>query len=340
MHSRLRKGFKTILTFSLFLLFLGSMVAQNGENPFELAPRAGTTTSLNKKAAPEVNAEEDVGEEEEEEQKELTSGDTTLENPFALTPASENKEKTKKKNRLKPVETSPSTSDNISSTNGVKPNLTEARTRRLVFSLILLDLILIAVVLTLLRNFFQKSYDSFTNDNLLSQVFRERQAGVLLPFLIFYCLFFYNLALFTFLITDYYELPLNLGPLPTFLYLFLGICLIFFGKHLLLRIVGYIFPVDQELRKYSFTIMIFGIITGFFLLLANLLIAYGPDSLTKYAIYISLIIFALIYFFRTIRGLFIANKFLWFHKFHFLLYICTVEIAPAIIVLKLILNQI
>jgi len=40
-----------------------------------------------------------------------------------------------------------------------------------------------------------------------------------------------------------------------------------------------------------------------------------------------------------LRGLLLANKFVLFHKFHFLLYICIVEIAPVVLVLKLIFSQ-
>lgn len=315
------------MSFFFFLLFLGSMMAQNGENPFELVPRAGTNVKVSTKKVPKVEADTIAAE--------AKSAQTALdENPFALKPAASNKGKAKRRNKEK------ATTNSENSSAEIQPQPTDTKVRRFIFSIIILDLILVAIMLTLMRNFFEKSYISFINENLLNQVFRERQAGTLIPFLIFYVLFFYNLSLFIYLLIEHYNLPIVLNPLPTFLYILLGVSLAFFGKHLLLRIVGFIFPIDQELRKYSFTIMIFGIIIGFFLLLANLLIAYGPGSITKYIIYTSLGIITLIYLFRTLRGLFIGNKYIWFHKFHFLLYICTVEIAPAIIMWKLILNQI
>lgn len=328
MLSRLQKGHKSIISCAVLLLLLGSIVAQNGNNPFELVPRAGTKET--KKNTAEIDQEIAVN---PPDQTDLS------ENPFALSPPARNPEKARKKRTFKPDDNPVTAITEDANQDNIQPKTIEVRTKRFIFSIVILDLILVAIVMTLLRNFFQKSYNSFINDNLLSQIFRERQAGTLIPFLIFYVLFFYNLALFSFLLINHYELPLSMPPLTTFFYLLFGVSLVFFGKHLLLRIVGYIFPVDQELRKYSFTIMIFAIITGFFLLLVNLLIAYGPDNMTKYVIYISLIIIGIIYLFRSLRGLFIANKYLWFHKFHFLLYICTVEIAPAIIMLKLILKQ-
>lgn len=324
-----KKGSK-ILPLPFFILFFwGMAVAQNGDNPFELVPRVGTqsATPVSETQVDTSIAEVATTEIEEAEPKG---------NPFALVPAFEGKIKPHKKSR-------PAASEKESEIAPAAPPIiskgTSLKAKRFVFSAIILDLILVTIVLTLLRNFFQKSLSSFINDNLLSQVFRERETGTLIPFLIFYVLFFYNLALFLFLLLGFYEVPIEQNALKSFLYILAAVIFAFLGKHLLLRVVGYIFPVGKELKKYSFTIMIFGIITGFFLLVANLLIAYGPDFLTKYIVFLSFGIIILIYLFRSLRGIFIANKYFWFHKFHFLLYICTVEIAPAIIVLKLLINE-
>jgi hypothetical protein len=47
----------------------------------------------------------------------------------------------------------------------------------------------------------------------------------------------------------------------------------------------------------------------------------------------------LIYLFRSLRGLFVGARFLAFHKLHFLLYLCAVEIAPVAIAIKWILTN-
>ena len=49
-----------------------------------------------------------------------------------------------------------------------------------------------------------------------------------------------------------------------------------------------------------------------------------------------LIIFGITVF-CILRGLFLASKYLSFHKFHFFMYLCTVEIAPVLVVVKLLL---
>ena len=78
----------------------------------------------------------------------------------------------------------------------------------------------------------------------------------------------------------------------------------------------------------------FSIALGILLIPFNLLIAYGPDDAVSGVIVLALIMIALVYAFRFIRGVFIAGRFVALHLFHFLLYICTVELAPALIVAK------
>jgi hypothetical protein len=70
----------------------------------------------------------------------------------------------------------------------------------------------------------------------------------------------------------------------------------------------------------------------------NLLIAYAPEGFTPLLINGTLFILALFYVLRSLRGAFIANNYLLYYKFHFLLYLCTVEIAPALVLIKIISN--
>jgi hypothetical protein len=113
----------------------------------------------------------------------------------------------------------------------------------------------------------------------------------------------------------------------------------FLFKHLLLQIVGFVFPVKKEISAYNFTIIIFNIVLGFVIVPAIFFTAYAPAAIREYVIFGTAGVIALTYLFRGLRGLFIANRFLAWHKFHFLLYLCAVEIAPLLIVVKLLFNQ-
>ncbi|MCB0520284.1 MAG: DUF4271 domain-containing protein [Lewinellaceae bacterium] len=211
--------------------------------------------------------------------------------------------------------------------------------RRFLFITILVMLIMLTLIVTIFRILIEKVWKAFINDNLLNQLLREQGTGITLAYLILYSMFFVNAGIFTFLVAKQF----NIEPAPTNtggLFLCIGGILAFFLlKHAMLKVVGFTFPVQKEVAAYNFTIIVFNIIVGFFLVPAVLFAAYAPPTTIKYVIYGTVGLLSATYLFMSLRGLFIANRFIAWHKFHFLLYLCAVEIAPLLIVTKLLLNQ-
>jgi hypothetical protein len=211
--------------------------------------------------------------------------------------------------------------------------------RRFIFITILLMMIIMTLVVTLFRILIAKIWKAFLNDNLLNQLQREQSSGITLAYSILYVLFFINAGIFAFLTCKYFGLELARTNVGGLFLLIGGIAAFFLAKHLILRLLTFIFPIKKEMSTYQFTIVIFNIVLGLFLAIAVLFFAYAPSESTKYLMYGSLGLIAIAYLFRNLRGMFIANRFLSRHKFHFLLYLCAVEIAPIAVILKLLMSQ-
>lgn len=205
------------------------------------------------------------------------------------------------------------------------------------FTVLIGLVIFIAILFTMLREYFWKIYDAFRNDNLLNQLQREQGFLPNAPYLLWYSLFFITSGIFVFLLLDY----LNNLPFDGYwlnLYSCIGFVLAFFlFKHFLLSIISWLFPIKKEIRTYNFSIVIFNIIIGLILVPFIIFIAYGSPGMVKIFFYLALGLVLIIILFRYLRGLFISGKYLVSNKFHFLLYLCTVEIAPVIVLIKLIL---
>ncbi len=211
--------------------------------------------------------------------------------------------------------------------------------KRFIFITILVMMIILTLVVTLFRILIAKVWKAFLNDNLLNQLQREQSAGITLAYSILYALFFINAGIFTFLACRYFNLEIARTNIGALFLLIGGLAAFFLTKHILLGFMEFIFPIKKEMSTYQFTILIFHIILGLFLSIAVLFIAYAPADTTKYLLYGTLGLIALTYLFRNLRGMFIATRFLSRHKFHFLLYLCAVEIAPIAVILKLLLSQ-
>jgi hypothetical protein len=197
-------------------------------------------------------------------------------------------------------------------------------------------LALTATLYLFFRALYRKAYRAMFNDNLLSQLYRERSGGNLGGFILTYLLFLLSAALFINLLaikTGYASITF---PNYQFMWLLGIISTVFVAKHLALALIGYIFPIGKEASRYSFTIMIYAIVLGPLLALACLALAYAEPQLQPVLLYAVAGLVVVAYLIRSLRGLFIANRFLVGHGFHFLLYLCAIEIIPLLWIYKLV----
>lgn len=294
---------KTLLIFGLLLLSVWSAPAQTSGNPFELTYRLKDTSAAQAVPLPAEGH-----------------------NPFDLIAPTIDKPHTRAKATIARPKKTPLTKAELGNDNSF------------VFTVQIIGLLFLTLLITLMRSIFQKATRSIFSENMLNQVYRERTSGLLIPFLTAYSLFFYNAGLLLFLLLlRYFEAPFYYPYWATLLMCIAVVLAAFMIKHLLVAIVGALYPVSKEASMYSFTIMIFAIALGVALTPLNLAIAYVrvPNAASLF-VYISFCVVGVIYLLRTFRALSIANKFLIYYKFHFLLYICAIEIAPVMVLIRMI----
>lgn len=197
------------------------------------------------------------------------------------------------------------------------------------------SLLLTALSITFFRGLYTKCYRAALSDNLLSQLYREREGSGLLPFALIYVVFLLCSGLFAYQLNLHWN-QVAAGPIQQQTFVLSGLIFgVFFIKHLVLSILGYVFPIAKETKLYSFSIMIFAILAGLILAPVNLLLAYSPLTWREPVIYGTLGLIGLLYLLRIVRGIEIANRFIFLHQLHFLLYICAIEIVPVLFLYKL-----
>jgi len=294
----------------LLLIFSNSLVAQNSNNPFEIVPRLDPVIRQaieDKKATGAPDNPFDI----------IRSGSTI---PRATKPS--------------PKPEAPKTVVEETPQNAPVLLGDDKGYRRFLFITVLVMLIVLTLLFTLFRSVIGKAWQGFLNANILNQLYRERSLVTTVPYLILYVLFFLNAGIFAMLLAKYYNIPIassNIGALSLCVG---GIGAFFLMRHALLNLVGLIFPIDKETGVYGFSLTIFNIIMGLLLVPMILFVAYSPDALAKTLIPVFLFLLAGMYLYLLLRGLLIANRYVLLHKFHFLLYICAIEIAPLVIVVK------
>lgn len=211
--------------------------------------------------------------------------------------------------------------------------------QRIDFGVTTFVLLTLAFFMTLLQGPIAKVFQAFANENAFNQIYREREGRGFGVYNILYFSFLINLGVFLFYILHHFQIHFNANLVLQLSICVVGVLVAFSLKHLVLGLIGLIFPVSREVSRYNFIMLIFGSSLGLLLGPINILLAYGPQSLHEVLIWGTISTIGLVYAFRSVRSLWLAGRIFASHQFHFLLYICTVEIAPVLTVVKLVLNQ-
>ncbi len=204
------------------------------------------------------------------------------------------------------------------------------------FSVLLVIFCLLTFSVASNRTSVGRAWAGFLNDNSLNLAQREASGLVgSTPYYMLYLNFLLNAGVFVFLVTRIFQGD-NFNNLGFLLICIGGAFFAFLFKHVMLNGVSFLFSKEQEARRYNFLIIIFKCVLGLFLVPFNFLIAFAEKSDYKSLLAFWMLGLVLIfYMYRALRSTSIGIKFLSSSPFHFLLYLCTVEIAPVLLLVKL-----
>jgi len=179
-----------------------------------------------------------------------------------------------------------------------------------------------------------KAWLSFLSDNGLNVMQREAFGLVgNAPYYFLYGSFVLNAGLFIFLVVRTFTKEAY-NNLPFLLMCIAGAGLAFITKHLLIKSVGWLFPVTKETERYNFLMIVFNCVLGLFLMPFNFLLAFATEYFRFFLVFWTLGLVGIFYLYRALRAADIGVKFLGTDQFHFLLYLCVVEISPVLLVIK------
>ncbi len=213
----------------------------------------------------------------------------------------------------------------------------ETYSKNFLFWIFLITLSLMAVVVANARSSVRNAYQALLSNNALRQIYRLQAGWGNIAQLALYLLFLLNAGIFAFLMVYRFLGHPPMNQFWTFLYCVAGVSLAFLIKHTILYIISSVFPIAKEVKLYNFIIITSGILLGLILLPLNIFIAYSPEILGNMLTYIAFGAIGIVYLVRSLRSLSVASPFLATDQFHFLVYLCAVEIAPLMVLTKLLI---
>lgn len=206
--------------------------------------------------------------------------------------------------------------------------------------LLLLSVAMIAYLRASYPKRFTEFFRAVLDMRFASQLVREEKVLSQRVSVFLTLIFFITVSAFLFLLCRYYNLQIFSGNnVLVFSKILLSVFLLFVFRIILVELTGFIFNAQNEFSFYNFHVFLFNKALGFALIPVLLGLLYANTIPQEVFIYAGIILFAISYLTRLIRGLNIGMAKQGFNKFYLFFYFCTLEILPVVVLAKIILKH-
>jgi hypothetical protein len=212
-----------------------------------------------------------------------------------------------------------------------------ARTNAELFYVIAAVVFFLALIRITFTKYFSDLVRAFFNPTLSQRQLREQLSQTPFPALLLNVFFTLSSGLYLFVILRYARYITVRDPLvliPVFMGLFMVIYVV---KYAFLRFTGWLFNYPEVTGGYVFTLYMVNKMLGVALLPFILVVAFADAAVATVAVNISVILIILLFAYRYVRSYALVKNQIFFNKFQFFIYLCGFEIAPVLIIGKLVL---
>jgi len=200
----------------------------------------------------------------------------------------------------------------------------------------------LVLYLALMRLFFYKYMNTmftlFFRATLRQQQLREQLLQAPLPALLMNVFFVVSLATYCTFLAVHFKMPFADNFWTTLLYAIILIACIYFVKFIFLNIVGWIFGISNVTDTYIFIVFLINKMIGIFLLPVIALLAFPSPTLLPVMLMLSYILVGGMLFYRFIISYRPVRSEIKVSRLHFFLYLCAFEIAPLLLIYKVLLT--
>ena len=194
------------------------------------------------------------------------------------------------------------------------------------------------ILFAFLKHVFDKQLtvivQSFFSNRVLSNINKEDNLFTSWPFLILFIHFGFTMGLFFYLAAKYQALNFKENGFQVFVSISIAIIVFYTFKILVLRLLGFFFNLQKPINEYISILFLSYFNAALLFLPLVIAFALSPPQYGEFYMVLAIILLALIFTFQLIRAginVLSQNR---FSKVYLLLYFCTLEICPILILIK------
>jgi hypothetical protein len=194
----------------------------------------------------------------------------------------------------------------------------------------------------LIRLFFWKYLNNlfslFFRATMRQQQIREQALQTPLPSLLLNILFLLTFGLYACFLIRYYKFTEQIDFWVLFIYCLFAMIVIYVAKFSILKLCGWVFNITKASDNYIFIVFLVNKILGIALLPFIMIIAFSGWVAVDIAMAISILMVIILFLYRFIACFGVLRSEIKLNVFHYFLYLCAFEIAPLLLIYKVVLS--
>lgn len=197
--------------------------------------------------------------------------------------------------------------------------------------------LLLGVIRLAYLKYFSDLFRAFLNPTLSQRQLKDQLSQSPFPNFLLNAFFAVSLGVYLYLLMYRQQYIFNADAWLLIPGLILLVALIYGIKHVVLRFCGWLFGNNDLADAYIFILNLINKVLGILLVPFLVILAFCQPNIARAFLYISLFFIVLLIGYRYVRSYSVIKQYLSFSRLHFFLYLCAFEVAPVLLLTKVLL---
>ncbi|HEU4551395.1 MAG TPA: DUF4271 domain-containing protein [Chitinophaga sp.] len=196
---------------------------------------------------------------------------------------------------------------------------------------------LLGIIRLAYLKYFSDLFRAFLNPTLSQRQLKDQLSQSPFPNFLLNAFFSISLGVYLYLLMYRQQYIFNADAWLLIPGLVLLVALIYGVKHIVLRFCGWLFGNNDLADAYIFILNLINKVLGILLVPFLVILAFCQPEIARAFLYISLFFIVLMVGYRYVRAYSVVKQYLSFSRLHFFLYLCAFEVAPVLLLTKVLL---
>lgn len=186
--------------------------------------------------------------------------------------------------------------------------------------------------------YFNDLFRFFFRTSLRVNQIREQLVQSGLQSLLFNVFFAFSFGVYVYLLSSYYKSSLQVSAWLVPVGATVCLLLLYLGKYVFLKLSGWLFSMNAATETYTFIVFLINKVAGIAILPFVVVIAFSTATIVPAAVSLSLIMVAGLFLYRFLRAYQPVQSEIKLSRMHFFIFFLAVEIAPLLLIYKVLVR--